>query len=107
MPTDVFQAFAQALEREGRRPLTVASYRSDLRGFAAWFTQTNGEAFTPQGLTALDVRAYQGYLLTVAQFKPATVNRRLAALSRYCAWARGQGGQVAPLLFAALPEYII
>jgi len=91
MPTDVFQAFAQALEREGRRPLTVASYRSDLKGFAAWFTQTNGEAFAPQGLTALDVRAYQGYLLTVAQFKPATVNRRLAALSRYCAWARAQG----------------
>ena len=91
MPTDLFQAFAQDLERQGRRPLTVASYLSDLRGFAAWFMQTNGEAFAPQGITALDVRSYKGYLMTIAQFKPATVNRRLASLARYCAWARAQG----------------
>ena len=91
MPNDIFQAFAQALEREGRRPLTVASYLSDLQGFAIWFTQTNGEAFAPQGITALDVRSFKSYLITVAGFKPATVNRRLASLSRYCAWARAQG----------------
>jgi site-specific recombinase XerD len=91
MPSDIFLAFAQALEREGRRPLTVASYLSDLRGFATWFVQTNAEAFAPQGITALDVRSFKGYLLTVAGFKPATVNRRLASLSRYCAWARAQG----------------
>ncbi|MHB1356269.1 MAG: tyrosine-type recombinase/integrase [Anaerolineae bacterium] len=91
MPNDMFQAFAQALEREGRRPLTVASYLSDLKGFAIWFTQTNGEAFAPQGITALDVRSFKSYLITVAGFKPATVNRRLASLSRYCGWARAQG----------------
>ena len=90
MTMDVFRAFAQALEREGRRPLTVASYLSDLRSFAVWFTQTNGEAFAPEGITALDARAFKSYLLTVAGFKPATVNRRLASLSRYCAWARAQ-----------------
>jgi site-specific recombinase XerD len=91
MPNDMFQAFVQTLEREGRRPLTVASYLSDLRGFAAWFTQANGEAFAPSGITALDVRSFKSYLITVAGFKPATVNRRLASLSRYCAWARTQG----------------
>ena len=91
MPTDLFQDFAQALEQEGRRPLTVTSYLSDLKGFAAWFTQTNGEAFAPQGITALDVRSFKSYLVTVAGFKPATINRRLASLSRYCAWARTQG----------------
>jgi integrase/recombinase XerC len=91
MPNDIFESFAQALVQQGRRPLTVASYLSDLKGFATWFTQTNGEAFSPQGITALDVRSFKGYLLTVAGFKPATVNRRLASLSRYCAWARGQG----------------
>jgi site-specific recombinase XerD len=85
------QAFAQALEREGKRPATVASYLSDLRSFAAWFAQTNDETLTPQGITPLDVRAYKAYLLTVARFKPATVNRHLASLSRYCAWARAQG----------------
>jgi integrase/recombinase XerC len=91
MTSSVFQAFTQSLEREGRRPLTVTSYLSDLEGFANWFVQTNGEAFTPQGITALDVRSFKGYLLTVAGFKPATVNRRLASLSKYCAWARAQG----------------
>jgi len=91
MPNDIFHAFAQALVREGRRPLTVASYLSDLKGFATWFTQTNGEALAPQGITALDVRSFKSYLVTVAGFKPATVNRRLASLSRYCAWARAQG----------------
>lgn len=35
MHSGIFQAFAQALEREGRRPLTVASYLSDLQGFTA------------------------------------------------------------------------
>ena len=88
---DVFKSFAQALVQQGRRPLTVASYLSDLRGFADWFTQTNGEAFAPGGITALDVRSFKSYLITVAGFKPATVNRRLASLSRYCAWARTQG----------------
>ena len=90
MHSDIFQAFAQSLEREGRRPLTVASYLSDLKGFAIWFRQTNGDAFAPQGITALDVRSFKSYLITVAGFKPATVNRRLASLSRYCAWARAQ-----------------
>ena len=41
MPNGIFQAFAQALEREGRRPLTVANYLSDLKGFATWFTNTS------------------------------------------------------------------
>ena len=88
--TDHFTDFQQALTREGKSPLTIRSYLSDLRRFADWFSQTNGEEFTPQTITILDVRSYQSYLVTVAQFKPSTINRRLAALSNYCRWAVAQ-----------------
>jgi site-specific recombinase XerD len=91
MNDTLFKAFAQALEREGKSPLTIRSYRSDLAHFVAWFAHTNGEPFAPGGITLLDVRGYKSYLMTIAQFKPATVNRRLAALARFCGWARGQG----------------
>jgi len=71
-----FQAFAESLTREGKSPLTARSYLSDLAHFATWFAQANGEAFTPGGITLLDVRGYKSYLVIAAQFKPATVNRR-------------------------------
>jgi site-specific recombinase XerD len=89
--SDHLPAFAQALIREGKRPLTIKSYLSDLRHFAQWFQGTNGEALAPARITLLDVRAYKAHLLTVRRLKPATVNRRLAALSRYCRWAK-EGG---------------
>lgn len=88
---DLFDSFAQALTREGKSALTIASYLSDLNHFAIWFSQTNGEAFSPQGITLLDVRAYKSHLLTVARFKPATINRHLAALAKYCRLAKAQG----------------
>jgi len=89
--SDHFSDFQQALIREGKSPLTLRNYLNDLAHFAAWFTQTNGEKFAPGGITLLDVRAYKSYLLTVAKFKPATINRRLAALAKYCRWAKATG----------------
>ena len=92
--TDQFQAFEQHLVGQGRSPLTVKNYLADLGQFARWFLQTNGEAMAPERITLLDVRSYKAHLVTVRQFKPATVNRRLATLSRYCRWAR-EGGLLA------------
>ena len=89
--TDHFDEFEQALVEEGKSPLTVKNYLSDLKHFATWFEGTNGEALAPQRITLLDVRAYKSHLMTVRKFKPATVNRRLASLSRYCRWAKKQG----------------
>lgn len=88
---DRFAEFAQALVREGKSPLTVRNYLHDLEHFAAWFAQSNGEPFAPSAITPLDVRAYKSHLVAVAKFKPATVNRRLAALAKYCRWARAEG----------------
>jgi len=89
--TDHFSSFEAELRRQGKRPRTISSYLSDLRHFATWFTQSNGEAFSPQAITILDVRSYKSHLQTVVKFKPATVNRRLAALARYCRFAKSQG----------------
>ena len=89
--TNHFTAFEEALRREGKSPLTISSYLSDLRHFATWFAQSNGEPFSPQAITIYDVRSYKSHLQTVAKFKPATVNRRLAALAKYCRFAKSQG----------------
>lgn len=70
---------------------TRVGYQSDLRLFARWFETTNREAFSAAAVTRTDVRDYKGHLRTVAQAKPATVNRRLAALRKFLAWAQVSG----------------
>ena len=89
--SDHFVEFEQALVGEGKSPLTIENYLSDLRDFAHWFQGTNGETLAPGRMTHLDIRAYKAHLMTVRKFKPATVNRRLAALSKYCRWAISRG----------------
>ncbi len=47
----MFEEFATYLRGQDRSAKTARSYLSDLRQFATWFEQTNGEAVTPQGFT--------------------------------------------------------
>jgi integrase/recombinase XerC len=44
------------------------------------------EGASAGGITPVDVRKYQRYLLTVKKQKPATVNRKLSSLSAFCGW---------------------
>src|SRR6185312_7542878 len=60
-----------------------------LRHVSAWFARTLDEEFRAQAVTPTDIRDYRSYLMTVEGRKPATVNRRLAALRRFFGWARG------------------
>jgi site-specific recombinase XerD len=83
--------FAASLEAEEAAPLTVKNYLLDLAHFARWFSGTNGEPLTLPAITPTDIREYKSYLLTSAQAKPATVNRRLASLRKLCRFARRQG----------------
>lgn len=69
---------------------TVRAYMQDLTSFITWFEPTTGEAFDPQAVTALDVRAYRDSLLE-EQARPATINRRLAALGTFFYWAQAKG----------------
>lgn len=88
---DYLSDFAESLRLEDKADNTVVSYMRDLKHFACWFRQTNGEEFTIDGITPMDVKDYRRYLLVNANAKPATANRHLAALRRLCRWARGKG----------------
>ena len=48
-----------------------------------WFTETIGE-FSPEQVTAIDIKEFKGYLYNVKNNKPATVNRKLTALEQFC-----------------------
>src|SRR5262245_60716590 len=89
-PADI-TAFLTDLAREPRSERTWVAYRSDLNLFARWLTQTTGDPFAAKALTRIDVRDYKQHLLSVEWRTPATVNRRLAALRAFCAWAKSKG----------------
>jgi integrase/recombinase XerC len=77
------------------RPATLRNYISDLRQFAAWCEAIWREAaasatFTPAHLTTPTLTAYRAHLQALG-LTPATINRHLVSLKRYCAWAHEQG----------------
>ncbi len=57
-PQDITDFIAE-LQRQEVAPKTIASYRSDLLGFARWFTDSTSEAFTAAAVTPTDVRDYR------------------------------------------------
>jgi integrase/recombinase XerC len=79
------------LQRRDRSPRTVRAYLSDLRHFARWFAQTNGQPPTPATITPTDVREYRQWMVTVKDLAPATVNRRIASLRAFADWAYAAG----------------
>jgi site-specific recombinase XerD len=85
------EAFEDYLRQQERAELTVRGYLTDLRQFAHWFEQTNGEEFSLPAVTPSDVREYRQHLTTVQRHKPATVNRHLASLSALMVWGRKTG----------------
>src|SRR5262249_27555587 len=88
--TDELTEFMRELERREAAPRTVESYRQDLTLFAKWFEGTNGEAFAATAVTPTDLREYRSHLQAVEGRKPATINRKLAALRSFFAWAHAE-----------------
>jgi site-specific recombinase XerD len=84
---DEFQAYLLA---EDRSLVTIAGYLGDVRLFAKWYVEDNGEALSPDALTNEAVRGYKQHLLNQAA-KPKTINRRLAALAAYAHWLEQAG----------------
>lgn len=83
----VLRRFARYLERAERSPATVKHYLSDLRGFAAWFRETNNLALEPKHVTRTDLREYKRHLVRTRRLKPSSVNRKLATLRAFLGWA--------------------
>ncbi len=77
---------------EDLSPKTIRNYLSDLRQFIAWCEVSWAEAseqerrFTPTTITTPLVTRYRAYLQTDAHLQPASINRALISIKRYCAW---------------------
>ncbi len=89
--TESLEAFRTYLVNQDRSSLTVNGYLADLKHISRWFEQTNGEPFSPQALTPTDIREYRHFQINVERRKASTINRRLAALSAFMAWAKRAG----------------
>lgn len=97
---DLLKRFEAYLEKTDRSS-SALFYGSDLHKFAQWFERRHG-SFDPTAITPLDLVEYRGYLQanggkrTTAYPEgqlaaPATVNRALVSLSRFCQWLSEQG----------------
>ena len=68
---------------------TRRAYARDLRDFAVWFRQSNGDEPTPETVTPTDLREWRAHL--ARRYRPRTVNRKLAAVRAFLAWAYERG----------------
>jgi site-specific recombinase XerD len=68
-------------------PSTVVNYLADLRAVVRWGVDCVGQDFSLLTLTPDIIRSYRCHLLEEQQSAAATVNRRLQALRKFCAFA--------------------
>ena len=102
--TNSIEAFAAHLSQAERSPLTIVNYRCDLRAFAAWFAETNGETFEPSKITPTDLREYKQAMIVRLGLRPASVNRKLATLKSFLKWA-ADSGLVADAIAHKVPRF--
>jgi site-specific recombinase XerD len=79
------------LEDKGRSPLTCKAVRGDLSGFAAWWEAKRSRPFDPRVLREADVHAWRLERQRDEGVAPTTLNRALASLRAYLAWAKRTG----------------
>ena len=91
MTYEHLEQFERSLAMRDLSTNTIKAYVRDLKLFAQWVEGTNGDRFTPPAITPIDLREYKSYLLTVQEAKPATINRKLSAISSFCRWSVEQG----------------
>lgn len=80
---------------------TVASYSSDLRGFAEWCARS--EVTDPDTVTRTSIRRYLAFL-TTRKFARRTIARKTASIRRYYRWRVASGlGSVDPTIGVSVP----
>ena len=79
--------FEEYLVKLDLSPATVVNYLADMRGVARWCVES-GQGCSLLNLTTDDVRAYCQHLRTARGLSPATVNRHLQAIRKFCNFAR-------------------
>ena len=89
--SDLQEGWLDHLDRQGKSPHTRRAYAQGLRHFRDWYAHTYGSDFTPDQVMPRDVRDWKAHQQAVEGAKPATINQRLVALTRFFRWARTQG----------------
>ena len=84
-------AWLAYLGQKGKSQSTLDNYRRALAHFIRWSEQSYGQSFDPALIIPRDVADWKSYQQIVEQAKPATINIRLVALSRFFKWAVAQG----------------
>lgn len=91
-----FEPFAAWLQETGNRgrghaDKSVSAYVSDMALFASWFSQASGQEFSPELVTARDLRDWYIHSTQVERRAPATWNRRRISLGLFFSWALQAG----------------
>jgi len=90
IPTPV-TAWLDYLKQKGKSQSTIDNYRRALSHFSHWSEQSYGQPFDPAAIIPRDVADWRAFQQGVEKAKPATVNVRLVALSRFFKWAITHG----------------
>lgn len=78
------------LAQQGKADSTIRSYTADLRDFVRWYGDRSGGILDIGSVAPQHIEAYKTFLQQVRQVSARTINRRLAALSRFFKWAAGR-----------------
>lgn len=89
--TDIVENWAIHLEEQGKSGSTIKAYRVGIRHFILWLENSDKEPFDPAAVITRDLRDWIMDQQTVEEAKPATINRRLAAVSQFFKWAVKKG----------------
>lgn len=84
-------AFGRFLAASDAAPTTAKNYTGDLARFTRWLDHSSGQPSTLESVTPTDLRLYKQALIEEAGWKPASINRTLAALGRFFGWAEEAG----------------
>lgn len=77
--------FIAILESEEKSPHTVKNYLCDLDAFVRWWESQQNESLTVDAITSIDLREYKRHLIDL-DYKPQSVNRKLATLRTFLTW---------------------
>ena len=89
--TRALTRFADHLVDQEKSDHTQKNYREDLLAFTDWYQQTYQERPDLGALAPSELREWKAHLRDDLKLEPATVNRKLAALRSFLAWAAAEG----------------
>lgn len=85
----LLETFCKWLEAHDRSAHSIRAYLSDVKQFVEWFVEHTKQPFVLDAITNDDVRAWRDDL--EATHQPASINRKLTALSAFYRWASETG----------------